>query len=52
MPAYNWRFSATAAVAPRKKQRKFESSNPAEIVLEAATAGEAANSLCTSINKC
>ena len=33
----NWRFGATAAVAPQKRQCKFEPLYPARSVVEAAT---------------
>jgi len=35
-PAPNWRFGATAAVAPQKRQCKFETLYPAGSLVEAA----------------
>ena len=37
MPAHNWRFGATAAVAPLKRQCEIERLYPAGSLVEAAT---------------
>jgi len=37
MPAHNWRFGATAAVTPRKRQYEFETLYPAGSSAGAAT---------------
>ena len=46
MPAYNWRFGATAAVTPRKRQCVNERLSPAETVVEAAAAPSRSDVMC------